>query len=140
VAVYPSVSISRMLLTAILLMIPQLSIALVKPKTSDARSQFVLQLTPARDEAPDAVLLAATSSQHRPAIERDFADPSIIQGPDGWYSFATSNRAVHVQSAYSKDFVNWTLRNEDAMPTLPRWVNAADPAVWAPDVIRNVRI
>jgi beta-xylosidase len=116
-------------------MIAPASIALVKPKISEP--QYVIDTTSAVEETPDQVFY--TSSQRlRPAIEKDFADPSIIQGPDGWYAFATSRNGIHVQSAYSKDFSSWTVRSEDAMPRLPRWVNAGQPAVWAPDVIRNV--
>jgi len=133
-----------MLLSVILLMLPHLSIALVKPKIPDTASQYVLELASALVQdgllnSPDPLVYTSSLPLH-PSIETDFADPAIIQGHDGWYSFATSRNGVRVQMAYSKDFHSWAPRNEDAMPKLPAWVNARDPAVWAPDVIRNVRI
>lgn len=59
-----------------------------------------------------------------------------------WYSFGTNqNRDIHVQIATSSDFDTWAvISGTDALPNLPGWVNPLDPAVWAPDVIKNVRL
>lgn len=77
-----------------------------------------------------------------PVIGSNFPDPSIIRVGSTWYSFATNNNdgsgSTHVQIAKSSDFNSWTLLGKDALPNLPGWVYAANPAVWAPDVIQNV--
>jgi beta-xylosidase len=119
---------------AIALLVPHVSAAAIPPKTLGWNMQLFIKLNGAPDPGPIPNVVL------RPSIERDFADPSIIQGPDGWYSFATSNHGVHVQMAYSKDFGKWTVKDQDAMPKLPKWVNDKSPDVWAPDVIRNVCI
>ncbi|KAK0647877.1 Extracellular endo-alpha-(1-_5)-L-arabinanase 2 [Lasiodiplodia hormozganensis] len=76
-----------------------------------------------------------------PVIGSNFPDPSIIRVGNTWYSFATNNNdgsgSTHVQIAKSSDFNSWTLLGKDALPNLPGWVYAANPAVWAPDVIQN---
>ncbi|KAH7048298.1 putative endo xylanase [Macrophomina phaseolina] len=72
-------------------------------------------------------------------IRSDFPDPSLLQDGDMWYSFGTNqNRDIHVQIATSPDFDTWAvISGKDALPNLPGWVNPSDPAVWAPDVIKN---
>ncbi|KAK6392881.1 hypothetical protein LTR65_002963 [Meristemomyces frigidus] len=70
---------------------------------------------------------------------QNFPDPSLIRVDDGWHAFATnakiSGKTIHVQMAYSADFKTWTYRSGvDGMPTLPSWVDASSPRVWAPDV------
>ncbi|KAL1636921.1 hypothetical protein SLS56_001018 [Neofusicoccum ribis] len=76
-----------------------------------------------------------------PVIGGNFPDPSIVKVGSTWYSFATNSQdganGVHVQIAKSSDFNSWTLLGKDALPNLPGWVYAANPAVWAPDVIQN---
>ncbi|KAL0259194.1 hypothetical protein SLS55_006699 [Diplodia seriata] len=76
-----------------------------------------------------------------PVIGSNFPDPSLIKVGSTWYSFATNSNdgsgSTHVQIAKSSDFNSWTLLGKDALPNLPGWVNTANPAVWAPDVIQN---
>jgi beta-xylosidase len=77
----------------------------------------------------------------RPALAEDFPDPSIVQAGDIWYAFATQGNGVHVQVATSTDFDNWSrLKGQDALPNLPSWVDSKDPSIWAPNIIKNVRL
>lgn len=82
-------------------------------------------------------------SETGPHTSTDFPDPSIIHYDSVWHAFGTQsvydNTDIHVQMASSTDFNDWTLlQGQDAMPTLPSWVNASSPEVWAPDVIKIV--
>jgi hypothetical protein len=133
-----------MLLHFVFFLIPHISIAAARPEIPDPPSQYVLEpplaLVLERIPDPHRMIHPASSSPLRPSIEQDFPDPAIIKSHDGWYSFGTSKKGTHVQMAFSKDFAKWTVRNEDAMPKLPGWVNGREPAVWAPDVIQNVRV
>lgn len=77
-----------------------------------------------------------------PVISSNFPDPSIVKVGNTWYSFGTNTQdgpsGIHVQIAKSSDFNSWTVLGKDALANLPGWVYAANPAVWAPDVIENV--
>jgi len=71
----------------------------------------------------------------------NFPDPAMIRIQNSWYAFATNAKVngvyVHVQMASTNDFVHWThAGTKDALPTLPAWVDAANPRVWAPDVVQ----
>lgn len=72
----------------------------------------------------------------------DFPDPSLIKTDDGWYSFATAGNGVQVQVATSSDFKTWELlKGHDAIPgPFPDWTKKEGPEVWAPDVIKRVRL
>jgi beta-xylosidase len=74
-----------------------------------------------------------------PVIEHDFPDPSIIKVGNTWHAFGSQsiheNTTVKTKYASSTNFVHWDfLDYYDALRTLPPWVNAADPKIWAPDV------
>ena len=74
------------------------------------------------------------------AIADEFADPSLIQEPNGQYwSFASSNGLVNVPVARSPDFLTWQLQSFDALPNAGPWTDD-DIAVLAPDVNRLVRL
>lgn len=72
----------------------------------------------------------------------NFPDPSLIRLYEDYYAFATNakvnGKAVHIQVARSMgSFEAWSfLSGQDALPTLPNWVDASNPRVWAPDVIQ----
>lgn len=72
----------------------------------------------------------------------DFPDPSLIKTDDGWYSFATAGNGVQIQVATSSDFKTWELlKGHDAIPgPFPDWTKKEGPEVWAPDVIKRVRL
>lgn len=86
----------------------------------------------------------------KPAIEGNFADPSIIKVGDTWYAFATNNqgdakdhKAPNVQISTSKDFKIWSKPNikEDPLPDPGCWTQKGplgignDADVWAPHVV-----
>ena len=84
----------------------------------------------------------ANPSGNGPVIDINFPDPSIISVDGTWYAFATNdqNEHINVQIASSKDFSNWTVHDQDALPTLPGWaVQPWTSQVWAPDVNETVR-
>ncbi|RDW81597.1 glycoside hydrolase family 43 protein [Aspergillus mulundensis] len=87
-----------------------------------------------------SLTLSSTLSTAEPArvLNRNFADPAIIQTPDGWYAFATTSGDINVQVAHSSDFDSWGyLDDHDALPgPFPAWV-ASDPQPWAPDVFQR---
>lgn len=75
------------------------------------------------------------------SLINDFPDPTLLRVGSTWYAFATENEAgtIHVQVASPEDFNNWSrAEGKDALPTLPDWVDAAEPSVWAPHVIQRV--
>ncbi|KAG6839429.1 hypothetical protein C0991_002621, partial [Blastosporella zonata] len=73
-----------------------------------------------------------------PALQADFPDPSIIwvESENLWFAFATYASANNVQVATSKDFINWTLTGEDALPIVGGWTYSSSPQVWGPMVIQ----
>ncbi|KAL4902177.1 hypothetical protein BDW74DRAFT_65069 [Aspergillus multicolor] len=87
-----------------------------------------------------SLTLGSTFSAAEPVrvLNRDFADPAIIETPDGWYAFATTSGGRNVQVAHSSDSDNWDfLEDHDALPgPYFDWV-ADDPQPWAPDVFQR---
>lgn len=71
-----------------------------------------------------------------PSIDRDFPDPAIIQGGDGWYAFATrpvDGSKRNVQWAKAADPEGpWTYIDSDLLPNAGAWQDNEN--VWAPDV------
>jgi hypothetical protein len=77
-----------------------------------------------------------------PVLNKYFADPSLIQVGNTWYSFATCAAGKNIQVATSKDFKEWTLLDHDPLPDTGSWVNHThfEGGGVAPDVQRIVRI
>ncbi|KAH8697077.1 putative endo xylanase [Talaromyces proteolyticus] len=71
-------------------------------------------------------------------LDSSFADPSVVYTGSDYYAFGTTGNHVHAQTAYSPDFVNWTLLDgHDALPgPYPTWVSKSSVSLWAPDVIK----
>ncbi|MFP5335251.1 MAG: glycoside hydrolase family 43 protein [Actinomycetes bacterium] len=70
-----------------------------------------------------------------PVISSDFADPDVVEGPDGWYAYATGVPGHSaIQVARSADLVTWS-EPEDALPQRPDWQPLQDGLTWAPDVV-----
>lgn len=73
-----------------------------------------------------------------PALNVDFPDPSIIEGPDQWYAFATASNTNGtyklVQYATAPEPAGpWTYVNEDLLRgNAGSWTNQKD--IWAPDI------
>lgn len=70
-----------------------------------------------------------------PVMNIDFADPTPVKAPDGfYYVYATNSEengsVVNIQVARSEDLVNWT-RVGDVLPERPSW---ATRDFWAPHV------
>jgi arabinan endo-1,5-alpha-L-arabinosidase len=95
--------------------------------------------TTAADAAPDPVV--RTTNPITSGFADTFADPSIIQGRDGfWYAYATSDPLVAggpfglMHMARTKDFSSWeylgTVFNDQ---TKPAWA-APGSFFWAPDI------
>ncbi|KAG6812434.1 hypothetical protein H0H92_002900 [Tricholoma furcatifolium] len=59
-----------------------------------------------------------------------------LSGPNAWFAFATNSGGINVEIALSTDFVSWLVTGEDALPTVGAWVDASNPAVWAPMVVQ----
>ncbi len=82
-----------------------------------------------------AIALNATSTKS-PLMDRDFADPSMLQDADGqWYAFATNGNGKNVQVARAaRPEGPWTYLDHDALPSPGAWTDGRN--TWAPDVQR----
>lgn len=75
-----------------------------------------------------------------PVYNKDFADPTVIKGADGYYyAYGTNTvleeKNIHIQVLKSKDLVNWSYMG-DALPVKPKW---ADKDFWAPHVLYDAK-
>lgn len=83
---------------------------------------------------------AAAAPLHVPVLERDFADPHVIEHRGEYLAYAT-NRGLNLPMARSRDLVNWELVRDpkqtgkllDGMPKLAPWVK--EGRTWAPEVM-----
>ncbi|ROW11634.1 hypothetical protein VPNG_05601 [Cytospora leucostoma] len=67
------------------------------------------------------------------AIDRDFPDPSILEGEDGWYAFATASGDKQVQVARAPTPGGpWSYLDVDLLPDPGAWTTGQN--TWAPDV------
>jgi beta-xylosidase len=66
------------------------------------------------------------------ALDRDFADPDVIEVEGTYWAYATQNDEHNVQVATSADLKSWEYVDADALPNLPDWAAPGD--TWAPDV------
>lgn len=71
-----------------------------------------------------------------PVLNRDFADPSILQANGKYYVYATQGNRSNIQAATSTDLQHWN-RGKDVLPVKPRWANKD---FWAPHVIYDADI
>jgi beta-xylosidase len=67
-------------------------------------------------------------------LDRDFADPCVLDVDGVYYAYATNAPDSHVQAARSHDLVGWAAL-PDALPVLPAW--ASPGFTWAPSVTRT---
>ncbi|KAK5158433.1 hypothetical protein LTS14_003452 [Recurvomyces mirabilis] len=81
---------------------------------------------------PEISIQSIKRSEAGPEISgANFPDPAIIK---------VGSTCIHIQVASSPDFTTWNIINKsdgtqfDALPNLPAWVDASNPATWAPDV------
>lgn len=78
----------------------------------------------------------STEFYTNPVIDKNFPDPAIIKGHDGYYyAYGTNtsidNKNLNIQVVKSKDLIHWG-KPIDAMPDPPTW---ADKDFWAPHVL-----
>lgn len=66
------------------------------------------------------------------ALDRDFADPDVLEAGDLYYAYATQSADYNVQVATSTDLLEWQYLTTDALPELPAWAQWGD--TWAPEV------
>jgi beta-xylosidase len=71
-----------------------------------------------------------------PVIERNFADPFVLEVDGTYYAYATGNLTFNIQVTTSKDLVHWE-RVREALPRLPLWQPTSKGLTWAPEVTRT---
>lgn len=70
-----------------------------------------------------------------PVLDRDFADPHVVQDGDAFYAYATGSAGFsNIQVATSDDLVEWSA-SEDALPERPDWQPIQQGLTWAPEVV-----
>lgn len=69
-----------------------------------------------------------------PVIDRNFADPFILEVDGTYYAYATGNLTYNIQVTTSVDLVSWKPARE-ALPRLPIWQPSAKGLTWAPEVV-----
>ena len=69
-----------------------------------------------------------------PVFTGDAADPFVLDTGDGYIAYTTSHIAEHVPILHSSDLSTWEEAG-DALPIVGKWVDRANPRVWAPSVL-----
>jgi beta-xylosidase len=69
-----------------------------------------------------------------PVINRNFADPFVLEVDGTYYGYATGNLTYNIQVVTSTDLVDWTGPRE-ALPRLPNWQPSSKGLTWAPEVM-----
>ena len=85
-----------------------------------------------------AALDEAPPEYRNPLTAFEFADPTVLRAPDGWYyAYATqgapAGKTLNIQVARSRDLVRWDAPS-DALPRKPAW-GATKQWFWAPHVL-----
>ncbi|WP_241847449.1 family 43 glycosylhydrolase [Streptomyces sp. CB02009] len=81
---------------------------------------------------------AAAASPTAPVLDREFADPDVVEVDGVFHAYATNVAGRHVQHATSTDLVHWTVDEKDVLPVPGDWVKPDPPRdVWAPEVFDN---
>jgi len=68
-----------------------------------------------------------------PVIDRNFADPFVLEVDGTYYAYATGNLTYNIQVSTSTDLVQWE-RVREALPRLPLWQPTSKGLTWAPEV------
>jgi beta-xylosidase len=68
-----------------------------------------------------------------PVIDRNFADPFVLEVDGTYYAYATGNLTFNIQVTTSTDLVHWE-RVREALPRLPLWQPTSKGLTWAPEV------
>ncbi|MET9541828.1 family 43 glycosylhydrolase [Streptomyces sp. NPDC006553] len=73
-----------------------------------------------------------------PVLDREFADPDVVEVDGVFHAYATNVSGRNVQHATSTDLVRWTVDEKDVLPVPGDWVRPDPPHdVWAPEVFDN---
>jgi arabinan endo-1,5-alpha-L-arabinosidase len=88
-------------------------------------------------------ILHAQKPFTNPALNQDFADPTVILAPDGnYYAYATQSsvngKMNNIQVASSNDLFHWKYEG-DALPVKPSWASHTQD-YWAPHVLYDASI
>ena len=98
---------------------------------------FCAAMIAACSSVPDRSAEFAGTKYENPVLRRDFPDPAVLRGPDGWfYAYATQTSSgsgmLNIQVARSRDLAIWEHLG-DALPRKPDWA-ATKQNFWAPHV------
>jgi beta-xylosidase len=111
---------------------PEPSVAASPPAAASASAPPA----PASSASASASASAASGTFTNPVIDRNFADPFILEVDGEWYAYATGDLTVNIQVARSSDLVTWE-PTEEALPKLPLWQPVSKGLTWAPEVIET---
>jgi len=77
------------------------------------------------------ISVAVGDPYSNPIFDRDYPDPTVIQGGNGlYYAYSTQSAGCHICASQSTNLVNWT----DTTDALPQGNSWASGNYWAPDV------
>ena len=79
---------------------------------------------------------SAGDTFQNPVLERNFADPFVLEHEGTYYAYATGDLTVNIQVSTSTDLVDWSPRSE-ALPRLPFWQPSSKGLTWAPEVVET---
>lgn len=80
---------------------------------------------------------AAASDGARLVMDRDFADPDVVQVGGTYHAYSTNSDGKYIQHATSTDLLHWTMASTDALAGVGSWAKPERSLVWAPDVFDN---
>ncbi|KUI56774.1 Extracellular endo-alpha-(1-_5)-L-arabinanase 2 [Cytospora mali] len=103
------------------------------PLSASLLSLLLIQSGQAAPKVGQFHALNETSIPITAAINRDFPDPAILEGEDGWYAFATASGDKQVQVAKAPTSGGpWSYLDVDLLPNPGAWTTRQN--TWAPDV------
>lgn len=93
---------------------------------------------PASSGPPSAAASPAVPEGHfiNPVIDRNFADPFVLEVDGTYHAYATGNLTYNIQVTTSTDLVHWE-RVREALPRLPLWQPTSKGLTWAPEVTQT---
>ena len=105
------------------------------PSGSGSRAPGSGSTTPT-SSAPSSPAVSPTVPEGQfinPVIDRNFADPFVLEVDGTYYAYATGNLTYNIQVTTSTDLVHWE-RAREALPRLPLWQPTSKGLTWAPEV------
>ena len=86
--------------------------------------------------SPSAASGSAEGQLDNPVLDKNFADPFVLEVDGTYYGYATGNLTWNIQVSTSPDLVEWSSTRE-ALPKLPLWQPRSKGLTWAPEVIKT---